>query len=354
MKILKLTTLLNFGGQEKQYISFTDKPDLLKFNYEFAAIGFGGNAEKILKERGFEVHVLNRNFAIRNLSNIWAVYKLIKKVRPNLVHTAAAEANFFGILAARLAGVPVIAEEIGIPNHSSTAQKIFRWVYKGATKVICVSKSVKDYLVSINEISQQKGVVVYNPVTFPPQLPMLESKEFTFVYVGRLEKVKNVDFLIRAFSEANLENSVLRIVGDGRERVVLELLVEELHLQNKVIFEGFSNQPFKYVNEAHVFVLPSLSEGFGIAAVEAMFAKKTVVCTEVGGIPEFVTHTENGFLFNPTELDQLVSLLKLVYNMPKDQLKNIGEKGYDAVIEKFTVENYVKSLENVYNQILLP
>ena len=70
MKILRLTTLLDFGGQEKKYISFTEKPEILSYDYEFAAIGFGGNAERTLRERGFVVHILNRNFSIRNLSNI--------------------------------------------------------------------------------------------------------------------------------------------------------------------------------------------------------------------------------------------------------------------------------------------
>src|SRR5690554_1111084 len=117
MKILRLTTLLNFGGQERKYISFTEIPDLLHHEYVFAAIGYGGYAEITLKERGFEVHVLNCNFSIRNFFNIWTVYKLIKKVKPDVVHTAAAEANFHGIIAAKLAGVKtIIGEEIGIPN----------------------------------------------------------------------------------------------------------------------------------------------------------------------------------------------------------------------------------------------
>ena len=100
MRILRITTLLDFGGQEKQYVSFTEKPELLQYQYIFAAIGFGGNAEETLRKRGFEVHILNRKFAIKNISNIWTVYKLIKKINPDIVHTAAAEANFHGIIAA--------------------------------------------------------------------------------------------------------------------------------------------------------------------------------------------------------------------------------------------------------------
>jgi len=354
LKILRLTTLLDFGGQEKKYISFTEKPESLKYDYEFAAIGFGGNAEKTLIERGFKVHILNRNFSIKDLSNIWAVYKLIKKVKPDVVHTAAAEANFHGIITAKLAGVKyIIGEEIGIPNHSSLAQKIFAFVYRWADKVICVSQSVKDHLVKTGEISAEKGVVIYNPVS----VNLVEGsnldkantdKVFKIVYVGRLEKVKNVESLVRAFSRLEIENIALILVGDGRERENLEILVNELKLSDKVRFEGFQSDPGKYLKEADLYVLPSYSEGFGIAAVEAMFLKVPVLATVVGGVPEFVSHSENGWLFDPNSIEDLVRKLRKILSLDDEERKAIGTKGFEDVSERFTVEKYIENLEQLY------
>jgi len=349
MKILRLTTLLDFGGQEKKYISFTEKPELLKNEYAFAAIGYGGNAEKILKEKGFEVHILNRKFPIKNLSNIWAVYKLIKKVKPDVVHTAAAEANFHGIIAAKLAGVKtIIGEEIGIPNHSKTAQSIFRKVYTLANKIICVSESVKIHLVKIGEIPGEKGIVIYNPVSASKPFPATKSDTFNIVYVGRLEKVKNVETLIKAFSKIQNKNIQLTIVGDGRERENLKNLVKENNSSDKVNFIGFSNEPSRYLSSADLFVLPSYSEGFGIAAVEAMFLKIPVLATNVGGIPEFITDNENGWLFNPNDETELKNKLENILN--SRHLKEIGEKGYESAINTFTIENYVKILETIYEK----
>lgn len=354
MKILRLTTLLDFGGQEKKYISFTEKPELLHHTYVFAAIGFGGNAEKTLRERGFEVHILNRNFSIKNLSNIWEVYKLIKKIKPDVVHTAAAEANFHGIIAAKLAGVKtIIGEEIGIPNHSPTAQKVFSLVYRFANKVIGVSQSVKNHLVKTKEITDQKGIVVYNPVSLvkvpnPDKALNPEKVQFNIVYVGRLEKVKNVETLIKAFAALENKNSQLSIVGDGRERATLENLVIELQLTNQVIFEGFQSEPAPFLCKADLYVLPSFSEGFGIAAVEAMFQKVPVLCSNVGGIPEFVKNDENGWLFNPLNVEELTSKMEMIISMDNEERIQIGEKGYCAVINKFTVEKYIENLENIY------
>ncbi len=352
MKILRLTTLLDFGGQEKQYLSFTENPELLQNEYVFAAIGYGGHAEKILKERGFEVHILNQNFSIRNLSNIWMVYKLIKKVKPDVVHTAAAEANFHGIIAAKLAGVKtVIGEEIGIPNHSSIAQKVFRWVYRLADQVIGVSQSVKNHLVNIGEIPESKGKVIYNPVSIPTPFPKKDSPNFEIVYVGRLEIVKNVETLITAFAHSNNDHAHLTIVGGGRERHHLEALTSTLQMDSKITFTGFTSEPSKYLSNADLFVLPSFSEGFGIAAAEALFLKIPVLCSRVGGIPEFVKDGENGWLFDPKNTAELTAKLNQIIAMDAESLKMMGRKGYDKVINEFTVEKYIENLERFYHQL---
>ena len=349
MKILRLTTLLDFGGQEKQYISFTEKPELLQNEYVFVAIGYGGNAERVLKGRGFEVHILNRKFSIKNILNVWTVYNVIKKIKPDVVHTAAAEANFHGIIAAKLAGVKtIIGEEIGIPNHSTAAIKIFGLVYKLANKIICVSRSVKDHLTKIGEMPSHKGEVIYNPVSIPPQFPQQESDKFKIVYVGRLESVKNVDLLIKALSNIEENRVILTIVGDGRERTNLEMLSKKLNQESRITFAGFSTEPSKFLSSADLFVLPSISEGFGIAAVEAMFLKVPVLCSSVGGVPEFVNDTSNGWLFDPKNQNDLESKLQTILHMSDAERKQIGMNGYQDVIQKFTVENYINNLEKFY------
>lgn len=353
MKILKLTTLLDFGGQEKQYISFTEKPQLLRHEYIFIAIGYGGNAENILKERGFKVYILNQNFSIKHLLNIWTIYKLIKKIKPDIVHTAAAEANFHGLVAGKLAGVKtIIAEEIGIPNHSSVAKKIFRLIYKLSNKVIGVSQSVKNFLVHSNEIPEQKGKVIYNPVSIPKEFPKKKSHQFEIVFVGRLEQVKNVTILIKALSKIEIPNIHLTIVGDGREKENLEQLCDELNQKNRITFTGFYAEPSEYLCSADLFVLPSFSEGFGIAAVEAMMMKVPVLCSNVGGIPEFINDGVNGWLFNPNNENELIVKLEMILNLNKNNLHEIAQKGYDSVIEKFTVEKYIHNLETFYDEYI--
>lgn len=352
MKILRLTTLLDFGGQEKQFISFTEAKPLLKNEYVFAAIGHGGFAAKTIKENGFRVEVFNQNPAVSNLKNIWHLYKWFKKEKPDVVHTAAAEANFHGVIAAKLAGVPhIVAEEIGFPNHSSKAKLLFRFIYKLTDNVVCVSQAVKEFLVSINEIDFSKGVVIYNPVSAPKKVGVIKEENFTIVSVGRLEKVKNQELLINAFSKLNLSNIRLILVGDGRERENLESLIKRLGIADKVTLTGFTPEPEKYLAKANVFVLPSLSEGFGIAAVEAMLLGIPCLCSNVGGLPEIILDGETGWLFNPKSVAELTEKLGAIILMKEEELTQIGRNGYAKVATAFTVETYARELENFYDSL---
>jgi len=352
MKIIRLTTLLDFGGQEKQYISFTENKNSLSNEYIFAAIGHGGYTEKLLKDRGFDVVVFNKNPSIRNLKNIILLYRFFKRIKPDIVHTAAAEANFHGIIAAKLAGVKVIlGEEIGIPNHSTIAKRLFRFIYRFTKGVICVSNSVKKHLISIGEIKDKQGIVLYNPVSIPQDYEKQGSNYFTLVYVGRLEKVKNVDSLIQAFAKLKeWQKMKLVIIGDGRERLILQDLSVHLGIVSNVEFQGFQSKPEKFVSQADLFILPSYSEGFGIAVVEAMYQGIPCLCSNVGGIPEFIEDNETGWLFNPNNVQELVSKIEKIYQLSKNECNEIGRKGQEYAFAHFSYQKYINELEQIYER----
>lgn len=351
MKIIRLTTLLDFGGQEKQYISFTDEPDKLKNEYIFASIGHGGYAEKLLKERGFEVKVFNLNVKHSNLKNIFIISRWLRAEKPDIVHTAASEANFHGILAAKLAGIPVIiGEEIGVPNtHSKVARLLFKIVYKFANKVIAVSQLVSKTLVEIKEVPVDKLEVIYNPVSKPRSYEKIDGEKFQWVFCARLMPRKNTKTLIKAFSKLDtLKRGVLHIVGDGVERENLTNLVNRLNLSSDIIFHGFQSEPERIVSQADVFVLPAFDEGFGISVIEAMFQKKPCLCGRGGGIPEYLVEGFNGWFFDPSSEQDLTSKMNIILQQSKSEICKIGNNAYESTINKFTVEHYIENIEKFY------
>lgn len=353
MRILRLTTLLDFGGQEKQYISFTDRPELLHNDYLFASIGHGGYAEKILRERGFKVKIFDLPVAHKNLKNIFIIARWIKKVKPDIVHTAASEANFHGILAAKVAGVPIIiAEQIGVPNsHSVKASYIFRLLYKLTTKLIAISENVKQVMVEQREAKPDKIDVVLNPVSAPEFYPKFPKEKFQWIFVSRLVPRKNTETLIAAFSQLDKnKRGELHIVGDGTERQKLEKQVKQLGLTSEVFFHGFQSKPDKFISQGDVFVLPAFDEGFGIVVIEAMLQKKACLCGKGGGIPEYLIDNVNGWFFDPYNVRDLVEKMIYILELDHNRIIEIGEKAFHMANEKFTVEKYIENIEKIYKR----
>jgi glycosyltransferase involved in cell wall biosynthesis len=217
--------------------------------------------------------------------------------------------------------------------------------------VICVSEAVKEFLMQIGEISPDKGTVIYNPVSTPKFFERDRQFNFTIVSVGRLEKVKNQELLIQAIYALQTHDIRLILVGDGSERSNLEALIVELGLQEKVMITGFVSEPERYLAKADLFVLPSLSEGFGIAAVEAMLCAVPCLCSKVGGIPEFITEGETGWLFDPSNPEELTQKLQTIINLDPVELAKIGSKGKAYVSDRFTEAKYVQQLEDLYYKL---
>lgn len=352
-KIVRLTTFLDFGGQEKQYISFTNCKGTSSFIYVFCSIGKGGYAEDNLREKGFDVKVFDRNPSFKNLRNILILYRWFKRIKPDLVHTAVGEANFHGIIAAKLAGIKfVVAEEVGFPNHSPKAKLLFKQLYRFANAIVCVSKAVKSYLINIGEIDPQKGIVIYNPVSHPSNVTRLPQSDFTIVTVGRLEKVKNQYLLLKSLAWIKDRSVRLILVGDGTGRQYLENEIQRLDLENQVYITGFVSEPEHFLAKANLFVLPSFSEGFGIAAVEAMQLGIPCLCSNVGGIPEFIEDGDTGWLFNPNDFSDFTTKLQLIRKMDHNLLNEVGLRGKESVLDRFSEAKYVEEIERFYRNIL--
>tara|TARA_R110002124_G_scaffold287328_6_gene473017 strand:- start:7041 stop:8120 length:1080 start_codon:yes stop_codon:yes gene_type:complete len=353
IKVLRITTFLDFGGQEKQYISFTNSKGNYNISYVFASIGKGGYAERNLRHKGFEVKVFNENPSFLNLKFTFILYKWLKEVNPDLIHSAAGEANFHGIIAAKLAGVKyIVSEEIGFPNHSVKAKFLFSFLYRFVNVVVCVSKAVKEYLIRIGEITESKGYVVYNPVSKVGEINRIPQSVFTIVSVGRLDRVKNQYLLIEAFANLKDINLKLILVGDGNDRQFLESHISRLGLKSQIQITGFVSNPEHYLAKADLFVLPSISEGFGIAVIEAMQLGIPCLCTNVGGIPEFMFDGINGWLFDPNNKTEFQNKLKFILKMNKRLRNEIGERGKESVSECFTEERYIENIEKLYLKIL--
>ncbi len=356
MKLIRLTTSLDFGGVEKR-IEISAKEFITREDVKLyvVAIGKGGAISNALTELGIETILLNESYKIPSIRTIFRLYRLFKKIKPDVVHTSGAEANFHGLIAAFFAGVKMrIGEEIGFPNHHAKWQKVFRITYGFANKVIGISQAVVDKIVELGEVKLEKAVVVHNPVAIKDisiSIKQSDEKELIFISVSRLVAIKNLDHMIKSFRFVLNHTDIplkLHIVGDGPEKSSLTELVNTLGIADKVIFFGFQENINNFLGKADVYLLPSFSEGFSIALVEAMLARLTCIATNVGGPVEIVNNSITGFLINPNDKEDLQKHMLHVLNLTTKQRDDLGIQARKEVLRRFTPQIYVDKLLAIY------
>jgi glycosyltransferase involved in cell wall biosynthesis len=329
---------------------------LSSFEHQFCAISHGGATADAIAAAGGFVTKLECRSSIPSLSALNGLVRVIRELRPSVIHCHGAEANFHGVLAGRLCAVPVcIAEEIGFPGHSSTARVVFRWLYRLADTVVAVSEAVKQRIIEFGEVTPDRCDVLPIPVQMIAERRVSTTlKHFEIGFVGRLEAVKNPTGLVRAVSILRDRGLSVRltIVGDGSQRTSLRSEVEALNLLDCVDLVGYDPAPFARLQRISLYVQPSLSEGFGIALVEAMSMGVPVLATATGGAPEFIADGENGWLLPGTTPEEIADKIMTIASLDPDKLELIAKKGQKSVIDRFSPAAYFTECDALYTGLL--
>ncbi|MDF2159398.1 glycosyltransferase [Algoriphagus sp. CAU 1675] len=383
MKVARIVSELDFGGVEKVLAySLPALQKIPELELTVVVLGKGGKVSEELEAEGIRIRILNFNPRIPNFKLLGKLIALLAELKPDVVHTQGAEANFHGIWAAKLTKVPrIVGEEIGIPNHHSFWKWVFRWIYKMAHLIIAVAGNVKQKIQELGEVEGEKVEVVYNPVCFEgkgkrekgienslsrihrekeeKKMKFREEVEriekideyFVFVTTCRLVPIKNLDSLIQAFGALVKENPdrklLLRIVGDGPERENLEFRIQNLELGNQVEMFGFQSNIWPFLQESHAFVLPSLSEGSPVALAEAMSVGLLSIVTQVGGASEILGSSQSGILIDPLNTLEIQGAMQKILDLPNQERRAMGERAKEEA-KRFSVENYISSLLDIY------
>jgi glycosyltransferase involved in cell wall biosynthesis len=167
--------------------------------------------------------------------------------------------------------------------------------------------------------------------------------------VGRLDAMKAHDVLLRAI--AQVDDVRVEILGEGEQRAALEQLAVELGIDDRVSLPGWMEQPRDRLFNYDLFVLPSRSEGFPLAIVEAMLAACPVIATRVGSIAEAVLHGETGLLIEKNDVDGLTAALRTLGDDPalRDRM---GQRGRTVAMANFTAPHMAKRYEEIWQKVL--
>ena len=171
-----------------------------------------------------------------------------------------------------------------------------------------------------------------------------ENFKFSIVAVGRLDKIKGFDLLIRAASELKFDFE-LKIYGQGGERQNLQNLIDSLNLRDHVRLCGFCDDVAAALSASHLHVISSRKEGFPVILIEGIFYSPMLISTRVGGISEILNE---GFLYEAADLSAKIDEIYRTYGK---YARAFAQK-HAGLKQTLTLQNYISSLKNYYEELL--
>ena len=226
--------------------------------------------------------------------------------------------------------------------------------------VTSVSQSLKDETNKLfnikNEIVVIPNFIELNKETNLDNIKCYRSviakeNERIVTHISNFRKVKRIPDIIKIFYKIQaIMPAKLMMVGDGPEKEKAEIMCEELGISNKVIFFGNSNEIDKILSYSDLFLLPSQSESFGLAALEAMASGVPVISSNSGGLPEVNFDGISGYLSNVGDVDEMAAnAIKILEN---DQNLNKFKSNALEVAKKFDIKNILPMYEELYEKAI--
>ena len=178
---------------------------------------------------------------------------------------------------------------------------------------------------------------------------MAKEEERIVTHISNFRKVKRIPDVIKVFYGIQKQlPAKLIMVGEGPEKKTAEALCEKLGISEKVVFLGNSNEIDRILCFSDLFLLPSESESFGLAALEAMINKVAVISSNTGGIPEVNKHGVTGFLSNVGDIDDMVK--NALYVLSDDDILEDFKDKAKTTAQNFDIVNILPLYEEVYEQ----
>lgn len=383
IKVLRIIARLNVGGPAIHVLLLNAGLNKERFSSYLATgvVSEGeGDITDVAKKMGIEPFIipeLKREVRWNDdFSSFLKLYRLIKDIRPDIVHTHTAKAGALGRVAAILNRVPIKIHTFhGHIFHSyfdNLRTLFFMMVEKMLSlftnRIVVISQSQLNDVKDRYKIAAGRKCVVVplgldlesflkpdrNKGDIKRELSIDEDTMLVGI-VGRLVEVKNHKLFLDAVKRIRLEAPDVKvkflIVGDGKKRYELESYARELGIDDSVIFMGWRSDLESIYKNLDIVCLTSLNEGTPISLIEAMASGKAVVSTDVGGVRDVVADGESGFL-SPTGDVERFSQNLLILLRNKDKRDRMGEIGRAFVSKRFSKERLIRDVEMLYEEEL--
>lgn len=361
-KISVLVSTLAIGGAEQLLLEFLRNFDRQRFDIDIYCLRDPGPIGDEIAALGIP---LVSGISIRRVDpfSIIALFRLFKHRQPNvLLLINHFNTLFYGIVAARLAGIRVV-NWVNETNRPYRFHRLTMWLrrilHRFVHQIIAAAIGHRDYVARTEHFPLERIVAIYNgvdPKKFESTLSIAEAKARLALpassrvvsIIAALRPDKAHEVLLEATQRlfAKHPNCHLLIVGDGTRREALENLVLELGISQRTHFLGKRRDIGDILRATDVFVLSSRpeQETFSVAVLEAMSAGIPVVCTNVGFMRESIIEDKTGYIVPVDDPETLASRLTKLIGDPT-LCHRLGKNAQELVHAQFTLTHMVSSLQ---------
>jgi glycosyltransferase involved in cell wall biosynthesis len=338
---------------------------------------FDGPSVRDFEAAGFRTVVVKRRFR-GDFSLVWRLAAALRREAPGVVVTGVANANLYGRLAAKVAGVPALVTVIhdfcrGIMGGARSSpflewlalwqEKIF---WRLNSRVVAVSGPLRDHLVSAWGMPADRVVSIPGVVETaapPPDAERVAAMrrrigaapgDFVVGILCRIAFVKNLAMFLRVARRVGGEMSRrvrFAVAGEGPQREALEEEARRAGLDGTVCFTGWLDDAEAFAAAADVHLLTSWSESQGISLLEAMAASRPVVAAAVGGVVEVVADGETGFLVDPDD-DEVMARHVVELARDPELARAMGAAGRRRAEEVFSPRRMGGAFEELIADVL--
>ncbi|GHS98504.1 glycosyl transferase [Bacteroidia bacterium] len=243
---------------------------------------------------------------------------------------------------------------------------------KKADKFVCVAKHTSDIFQSLGNVSKEKIEIINNALE-DVYIPLTEKKKTALrkkycidentkiiLFVGRLDDVKGVNFLIKAFQRVIITHSNVRLFIAGDTIDFKDLLKESADCWSKISFTGFLEKKtlYEFYQIADIGVVCSLHEEFGLVAIEMMMHTLPLIVTKTGGLDEIVEDTVSGLkvpvrtIRGKRQVDVKCLADKMAFLLDNPMVaKELGVNGRKRFLEKYGLSLFSEKMLNLYNNL---
>lgn len=388
MKILYLITKSNFGGAQR-YVY--DLATGAKERGHDVVVAYGGEGPLGSKLRDAGVRTLSLPLLERDVS-VWkdfrsflALLKLLRTEEPDVLHLNSSKVGGLGALAGRFYNG---RERLFHPKHGGHLLSIVftghGWAFNEersdieriiiatlhwltihlAQKTIAVSRKTREQVARLPFV-WHKISVIHNGVGNIALLPkgaalreilgdeaekFLESNPLIIGTLAELHRNKGIDYALEGLAllaKQTTQPFVFLVLGEGEARAKLEALRDKLGLNDRVFFAGYHSEGVSLLSAFDIFLLPSITEAFPYAILEAGKVGLPVIATAVGGIPEVIDDMQSGVLIQSKNPGEIARALTYLINNP-DKRELLGKNIAERIRDRFSVDQMIEETLKLY------